>query len=43
MKGEPARLFKKGDLVEIPQNVVHWHDVVLNSEFAHLAFSLNTD
>jgi quercetin dioxygenase-like cupin family protein len=42
-KGEPARLLRKGDVVEIPRNVVHWHGAAPDSEFAHLAVSLNTD
>lgn len=42
-KGEPARLLKKGDFVEIPRNVVHWHGAAPDSEFAHIAVSLNTD
>ena len=42
-KGEPARLLKKGDVVEIPRNVVHWHGAAPDSDFAHIAVSLNTD
>ncbi|HCY40846.1 MAG TPA: cupin domain-containing protein [Prolixibacteraceae bacterium] len=42
-KGEPARLLHKGDVVEIPRNVVHWHGAAPDSEFAHIAISLNTD
>lgn len=42
-KGEPARLLKKGDFVEIPRNVIHWHGAAPDSEFAHIAVSLNTD
>jgi quercetin dioxygenase-like cupin family protein len=42
-KGEPARPLKKGDFVEIPRNVVHWHGAAPDSEFAHIAVSLNTD
>ncbi|HCY42357.1 MAG TPA: cupin domain-containing protein [Prolixibacteraceae bacterium] len=42
-KGEPARLLKKGDFVEIPRNVVHWHGAAPESGFAHIAVSLNTD
>jgi len=42
-KGEPARLLKKGDFVEIPRDVVHWHGAAPDSEFAHIAVSLNTD
>ncbi len=41
--GEPARLLRKGDNVEIPPNVVHWHGAGPNNEFAHIAVSLNTD
>lgn len=42
-KGEPARLLKKGDVVEIPRNVVHWHGAAPESGFSHIAVSLNTD
>ena len=41
--GEPARLLQKGDKVEIPPNVVHWHGAAPDSEFSHIAVSLNTD
>jgi len=43
VKGQPARLLKKGDVVEIPRDVVHWHGAAPNTEFAHIAVSLNTD
>jgi quercetin dioxygenase-like cupin family protein len=42
-KGEPARELQKGDVVEIPRNVVHWHGAAPDSEFAHIAVSLSTD
>jgi quercetin dioxygenase-like cupin family protein len=42
-KGEPARLLLKGDFVEIPPNLVHWHGAGPESEFTHIAISLNTD
>lgn len=42
-KGEPIRLLKNGDVVEIPRNVVHWHGAAPDSDFAHIAVSLNTD
>ncbi|HDR50625.1 MAG TPA: cupin domain-containing protein [Mariniphaga anaerophila] len=42
-KGEPAQLLHEGDVVEIPRNVVHWHGAAPDSEFAHIAVSLNTD
>lgn len=41
-KGQPAQLLQKGDVVEIPRNVVHWHGASPDSEFAHIAISLNT-
>lgn len=43
VKGEPARLLRKGDFVEIPRNVVHWHGAAPDSGFSHIAVSLNTD
>lgn len=42
-KGQPALLVQKGDVVEIPRNVVHWHGAAPDSEFAHIAISLNQD
>jgi len=42
-KGEPARLLRKGYVVEIPRNVVHWHGAAPDSEFTHIAVSLNID
>lgn len=42
-KGQPARLLSKGDVVEIPPNVVHWHGAGPETGFAHIAVSLNTD
>ncbi|WP_297098848.1 cupin domain-containing protein [Draconibacterium sp.] len=41
--GQPARLLNKGDVVEIPRNVVHWHGAAADSKFAHIAISLNSD
>ncbi|MFH0757669.1 MAG: carboxymuconolactone decarboxylase family protein [Bacteroidota bacterium] len=42
-KGDPARVLRKGDFLEIPPNVVHWHGAGPEKEFAHIAISLNTD
>ena len=41
--GQPDQLLRKGDHVEIPPNVVHWHGAGPETEFAHIAISLNTD
>ncbi len=40
---QPVRLLQKGDVVEIPRNTVHWHGAAPDSEFSHIAVSLNTD
>ena len=42
-RGQTARILTRGDVVEIPPNVVHWHGAGPDSEFAHIAISLNTD
>ena len=42
-KGKPAKLLQKGDVVEIPLNVVHWHGAAPDSEFVHLGVSCRTD
>lgn len=42
-KGQPAQLLKKGDVIEIPGDVVHWHGAAPDSEFVHIAISLNQD
>lgn len=42
-KGQPAQLLSKGDYVEIPPNVEHWHGAGPDTEFTHIALSLNTD
>jgi len=42
-KGQPAQILRKGDHVEIPRNVVHWHGAGPDTEFAHIAISLNSD
>lgn len=41
--GQPAQVLREGDVVEIPPNVVHWHGAGPETEFAHIAISLNTD
>jgi quercetin dioxygenase-like cupin family protein len=33
----------KGDVVEIPRNVVHWHGAAPDSKIEHIAVSLKTD
>ncbi len=42
-KGKPARPLSKGDVVEIPPHVVHWHGAAPDSPFVHLGASTRTD
>ncbi|MFV0592455.1 MAG: cupin domain-containing protein [Draconibacterium sp.] len=38
-EGEPVQKIKKGDVVNIPPNVNHWHGAAPNSEFIHVALT----
>lgn len=38
-KGKPAQVLKKGDVVNIPKNVEHWHGASANSQFVHIAIT----
>lgn len=38
-KGEPARLLKAGDVVEIKPDIIHWHGATPDSEFVHIGIS----
>ena len=38
-KGNPAQRIKKGDVVNIPENIVHWHGASANSQFVHIAIT----
>ena len=38
-KGKSARLLQKGDIVEIPPNVIHWHGAAPDSNFVHIGIS----
>lgn len=38
-KGKPAQPIKKGDVVNIPKNVNHWHGASLTSKMAHIAIT----
>ena len=40
-RGEAARRLVEGDVVEIPQNVEHWHGAAPDSWFSHLAVECN--
>lgn len=38
-RGKPARHLKKGDVVNIPENVEHWHGATAHSKFVHIAIT----
>ncbi|ACB10126.1 MAG TPA: cupin domain-containing protein [Thermotoga sp.] len=38
-RGKPVRILKKGDVVEIPPNVVHWHGAAPDEELVHIGIS----
>lgn len=38
-KGKPAQSIKKGDVVNIPENIEHWHGATANSRMVHIAIS----
>ena len=40
-KGKPIQLLNKGDVVQIPPDVVHWHGATPDSEFTHIAVMTN--
>jgi len=42
-KGQAARRLKKGDVVQIPPHVVHWHGAAPDRDFTHIGISPNTD
>jgi quercetin dioxygenase-like cupin family protein len=41
-KGKPIKLLRKGDVVNIPPDVEHWHGASHDSEFTHIAVNTNT-
>ncbi|SDZ76267.1 4-carboxymuconolactone decarboxylase [Arachidicoccus rhizosphaerae] len=38
-KGKPARRIKKGDVMNIPENVMHWHGASASAELVHIAIT----
>jgi len=41
-KGKTIQLIRKGDIVNIPPDVEHWHGASPDSEFTHIAINPNT-
>lgn len=40
-EGKKAQVLKEGDVVQIPQDVKHWHGAAADSWFSHIAISTN--
>lgn len=40
-KGKSARCLVRGDVVEIPPSVIHWHGAAPDSAFTHIGISPN--
>jgi quercetin dioxygenase-like cupin family protein len=38
-KGKPAQVLEKGDVVNISENVEHWHGASANSKMVHIAIT----
>ena len=38
-KGKPAQTIKKGDVINIPENIEHWHGASAKSKMAHIAIT----
>jgi quercetin dioxygenase-like cupin family protein len=38
-KGKPARLIKKGDVINIPENLEHWHGASSANKMEHIAIT----
>ncbi|GAA0885701.1 hypothetical protein GCM10009120_43000 [Sphingobacterium siyangense subsp. cladoniae] len=38
-KGKPAQPIKKGDVVNIPENVEHWHGATADNKMVHIAIT----
>ncbi len=38
-KGKSAQSIKKGDVVNIPENITHWHGATANTRMVHIAIS----
>jgi len=41
-KGKPIQVIRKGDVIAIAPNIVHWHGASHDSELTHIAINPNT-
>ena len=42
-EGKDAIIIRKGDVIQIPEGVKHWHGGTLSDDFAHIAANTNPD
>jgi quercetin dioxygenase-like cupin family protein len=38
-KGKPAKQIRKGDVINIPENIEHWHGASSTSQMTHIAIT----
>ena len=38
-KGKPAKLIEKGDVINISENVAHWHGATASTTMTHIAIT----
>jgi quercetin dioxygenase-like cupin family protein len=38
-KGKPAKQIRKGDVINIPENIEHWHGASSTSQITHIAIT----
>jgi len=38
-KGKPVQIIRKGDIINVPENVEHWHGASANSKMVHIAIT----
>ena len=43
IKGEPIQVIRKGDVVQCPPDIVHWHGASKNSSMTHIYIVPNTE
>ena len=42
-KGQPIRLLRKGDVVQVPPGVEHWHGASPKQAMTHISLNVNTE
>lgn len=42
-EGKPAKQLQKGDVIQIPMNIKHWHGAARDSWFTHISITTNIE